>query len=270
VPLDRPSSALQNKRLDCPQKPKHLKVLDACPNNQWRLLFALSRFGGLRCPSEHRELKWSDIDLKHGRMTVRSPKTEHHDGRESRVCPIFPELRPYLEAARKEADKGCEYVITIPNVRADKYANPRSTMQKIIRRAGLEPWPKLFQNLRSSCETELAAEHPIHVVCEWIGNTPKVAAEHYLRVTDADYDKANGKAAKSAGMGAGTKAQDRAQGHTPPQAATLRKIIANVLKEKGLDAKPSVISELAARVAKYPQQDSNLQPSASEADTLSS
>ena len=29
------------------------KVLDACPDNQWKLLFALSRYGGLRCPSEH-------------------------------------------------------------------------------------------------------------------------------------------------------------------------------------------------------------------------
>jgi hypothetical protein len=29
------------------------KVLEACPNAQWKLLFALSRFGGLRCPSEH-------------------------------------------------------------------------------------------------------------------------------------------------------------------------------------------------------------------------
>ena len=28
------------------------KVLEACPDTQWRLLFALSRFGGLRCPSE--------------------------------------------------------------------------------------------------------------------------------------------------------------------------------------------------------------------------
>jgi integrase len=49
------------------------KVIDACPDAQWRLLFALSRYGGLRCPSEHLELRWSDVDWEKGRITVRSP-----------------------------------------------------------------------------------------------------------------------------------------------------------------------------------------------------
>jgi len=37
--------------------------------------------------------------------------------------------------------------------------------KRIVRRAGLEPCPKLFQNLRSPRETELAEEYPMHVVC---------------------------------------------------------------------------------------------------------
>jgi hypothetical protein len=28
------------------------KILDKCPDTQWKLIFALSRYGGLRCPSE--------------------------------------------------------------------------------------------------------------------------------------------------------------------------------------------------------------------------
>ena len=36
-------------------------VLDACPDAQWRLIFALCRYGGLRCPSETLTLRWSDI-----------------------------------------------------------------------------------------------------------------------------------------------------------------------------------------------------------------
>src|SRR6185312_9280451 len=44
------------------------KVLEACPDAQWRLLFALSRFGGLRCPSEHLGLRWGDIDWVRGKF----------------------------------------------------------------------------------------------------------------------------------------------------------------------------------------------------------
>jgi integrase len=37
------------------------KVLDACPDAEWRLIFALARYGGLRCPSEVLGLTWADI-----------------------------------------------------------------------------------------------------------------------------------------------------------------------------------------------------------------
>src|SRR5690606_26520082 len=88
------------------------KVLDACPDAQWRLLFALSRFGGLRCPSEHLALTWADINWADGRMRVRSAKTEHHDGKGERWIPLFPELRPYLEAVWDATEPGSRYVIT--------------------------------------------------------------------------------------------------------------------------------------------------------------
>jgi hypothetical protein len=37
------------------------RVLDTCPDSNWRLLFALSRYGGLRCPSEHFGLRFGAI-----------------------------------------------------------------------------------------------------------------------------------------------------------------------------------------------------------------
>jgi len=40
-------------------------------------------------------------------------------------------------------------------------------------------------------ETELMAVYPAHVVCAWLGNTPKVAMKHYLQVTEEDYRKAS-------------------------------------------------------------------------------
>jgi integrase len=157
------------------------------PDGQWRLLFALSRFGGLRCPSEHLALRWSDVDWERGRMTVQSPKTEYHPGGESQIIPLFPELRPHLEAAWEMAEPGTVHVITRYR---DANANLRTQLLRIIRRAGLKPWPKLFANLRSTRETELAESFPIHVVCEWIGNSQAVAAKHYLQVTDEHFGKA--------------------------------------------------------------------------------
>ena len=163
------------------------RVLDACPDAEWRLLFALARYGGLRTPSESLGLRWQDIDWEHGRMTVRSPKTEHHDGKESRVVPIFPELRPHLEAAWDAAEPGAVFVVTRYR---DASQNLRTQLERIIGRAGVKPWPRLWQNLRSTRETELAQRHPIHVVCAWIGNSAPVAAKHYLQVTEADFAQA--------------------------------------------------------------------------------
>ena len=163
------------------------KVIKACPNAEWRLIVALSRYGGLRCPSETISLTWKDIDWEHGRIRVRSPKTEHHAGGESRVIPMFPELRPYLDAVWEEAQPGAKYVITQYR---DKTQNLRSRLLDIIWAAGLKEWPKLFQNLRSTRETELAEEFPMHVVCKWIGNSQPVAAKHYLQLTDEHFERA--------------------------------------------------------------------------------
>ena len=162
-------------------------VLNACPDAEWRLIVALSRFGGLRCPSEHLALRWGDVAWDRNRITVRSPKTEHHPGGESRVIPLFPELLPHLEDVFDAAASGTEYVITRYR---QANSNLRTQLQRIIRKAGLRAWPKLFQNLRSSRETELAETFPIHVVCRWIGNSQAVAAKHYLQVTDAHFDRA--------------------------------------------------------------------------------
>ena len=162
-------------------------VLDACPDAEWRLLFALARYGGLRCPSEVLRLRWTDIDWERDRFTVTSPKTEHHEGGGSRICPIFPELRPYLLDAFEQAEEGDEYCIM-------RYRNPamnlRTKLLRIIKQAGLNPWPKLWQNLRSTRETELADQFPAHVACAWIGNSVAVATKHYLQVTDDHFAQA--------------------------------------------------------------------------------
>ena len=75
--------------------------------------------------------------------------------------------------------------------------NLRTQFERLIRRVGLTPWPRLMHNLRASRETELAAEFPLHVVTRWLGNTPKIAMKHYLQVTEDDFAKATGRDGKS-------------------------------------------------------------------------
>lgn len=87
------------------------KVIAACPDVTWQLVFALSRYGGLRVESEEVLLKWSDIRWDERRMVVTSPKTAHHVGKDKRVVPIFPEFLPFLQAAREEAPEGAVYVL---------------------------------------------------------------------------------------------------------------------------------------------------------------
>ena len=125
-----------------------LAVLEKCPDLYWRLIFALARWGGVRCPSEVYALKWVDVDWERSRFRVISPKTEHHEGKAERWVPIFPELRPVLEEAWEQAEEGAVYVVDHDRLH-NGGQNLRTTLQKIIRRAGLKPWPRLFQNLRA-------------------------------------------------------------------------------------------------------------------------
>jgi len=68
-------------------------------NPVWQVILGLSRYGGLRTPSETLSLRWDDIDWELNRMSIPEPKVEHHEGRGIRSCPIFPELRPILDEA---------------------------------------------------------------------------------------------------------------------------------------------------------------------------
>lgn len=173
-------------RLEFIERSRTDKVLKACPDTEWQLIIALARYGGLRTPSETVALKWSDIDWAKSRMTVPSPKTEHQN-KPYRVVPIFPELRPYLEAAFEEAPARTVYVVRRYR---DETQNLRTQFQRIIRRARVRPWERLFHNLRASRQTELADQFPLHVVTDWIGNSPDIADRHYLKTTEEHFQKA--------------------------------------------------------------------------------
>lgn len=156
-----------------------------CPGPLWWSSYPL---GGLLLALGH-------IDWERGRLVVPSPKTEGHS-KAYCIIPIFKSLRPYLEEAWDAAQEGDEYVFPWDYRRRAHgpggwaNANLRTTLTKVIRRAGLEPWPRLWHNLRASCESDLAQAFPLATVAKWLGNTPSIALRHYTDPTDTAYTQA--------------------------------------------------------------------------------
>ena len=138
-------------------------------------------------PSELQEFTWSDILWDQKRIRIRDAKRSRPGKPVIRIVPMFPELRPVLAEAYEKRHDDSIYIC--PRAR-DGGKNPRTQMHRIIRRAGLTPWQRTFQNMRSTRETELAENFPMHVVNKWIGNTESVAVQHYLQVTKDHFDKA--------------------------------------------------------------------------------
>lgn len=181
------------------------KIMAKC-DPTWQAIIALSRFGGLRCPSEVLSIKWADIDFDKGTMSIPEVKVEHHSGRGVRLCPLFPELRTVLEVLPRN-----EYVIDKPEYRAAANtsngwanANLRTRFLKRLKAAGVKPWPRLFHSMRASRQTEVELEFGITAACAWLGNTEQVAKESYLMVFEETFQKAIGKSgAQSGAVGAG-------------------------------------------------------------------
>ncbi len=205
-------------------------VLDRCPHPQWRAIIGLSRFAGLRCPSEVMGLQWSDVHFDRARLVIWCEKTSHIAGKERREVPIVPELMQILLDAHAAAEPGTDQVITRYRETA---ANLRTQFYRILRRAGLAPWPRLFHNMRASCETELAQDHPAHVTAEWMGHSPQIAAKHYMMVRDTDFTKASNKVYESSAPGALESAHNRAS-HTSTHRSTMNRAPSQPLASQAL------------------------------------
>ncbi len=190
------SGAIKNRQKYIPAA--IVKDIINIADRDWKIIIALCRFGGLRCPTEVLSLQWKDINWDKHEMTVLSPKTARYSGKESRVIPIFKELRPFLIEAKENALPGQTHVVGgnfLQKSKGDKKwrnINLRKPFQSLITKAGYSSWPKLFHNLRASCETDQLDSSPLHVVAEWFGHSIEVAKTHYALMKDIHFLKAAG------------------------------------------------------------------------------
>ena len=218
------------------------KVLEACPDAEWRLLFILARYGGVRVPSEALALRWQDINGSESRILIHARKTERHAGKGSRWIPLFPELLAPLQECFEQAEPGSEYVIS----RYRKSSvNLRTQLGRIVKRAGLTLWPKPWQNCRATRATELSEEYPAHVVAAWLGHSERIAERHYLQTTEEHFKRAAQNPAQYAHASS-------AQTRTRPQ-ATHHEIA--VFRQETAQCD---LVQAGANQGKYAREDSNL------------
>ncbi|MBN9517196.1 hypothetical protein J0H58_01540 [bacterium] len=161
-----------------------------------KIILALTRYGGLRCPSEARPLKWDAVyfDRDPPGMLVHAPKTEHHAGKGTRLIPVFASLRPHLGAARRAAAPGAVYVVAgewadrqrerMAAEGGAKNVNLSNQFEPVLKAAGLPGWPAPFVTFRASCRTDLRHTPGItpETVARWMGHSKDVGETHYHRI----------------------------------------------------------------------------------------
>jgi integrase len=143
------------------------------------LLINLARYAGLRVPSEVWPLEWSWIDWEAGTLKIFSQKTKRF--KKWRHCPLFPEVARALREAQPEGAKRSR--LMFPDLQGITATAIRNRLERLCIKAGVLPWQKIWQNMRSTRETELMENYPIHVACGWIGNSPRVAIKSYGQIT---------------------------------------------------------------------------------------
>ena len=159
---------------------EYAKLLDACPNQEWRAIIALARIGGLRCPSELKQLRWKDVDFDGNRFLVKSPKTERHEKHRERLVLLFDELRTELE----KHDKTTEFVVQGFQRTSWNLYDP---FQEIAERSGLGKIACPFVNMRRSRSNEVFRRWGEAQERLWIGHSTDVMEKHYLQSLDEDF-----------------------------------------------------------------------------------
>ncbi len=106
----------------------------------------------------------------------------------------------------------------------------------------MNAWPRLFNAMRASRATELAAEYPAAVCTAWMVHTAAIAEVHYHMVRDSDYERA--------------AAQNAAQHPT----ASDRKASQPEHAKRALEAvnEGAPVGATSCESGKWAQQDSNL------------
>ena len=220
------------------------KILSTIDDPRWKCIVGFAALCGLRTRCEIAALRWEQIHWDRNLMTIPKAKTAE------RMCPIFGDFRRVLEdyhnIVRDESGSDELSGAIFPNCPSQTQLTNR--LKRTIEKAEMEPWPKPWINLRSSCESHLILieKFDIETVSSWLGNSPETVRKHYLQFMGEDIDRASDK-----------KFANSMQ-HTP----------ATECKQTKKPLFPCI--EMQGIAAEYTRRDSNPQPSVPKTDALSS
>jgi integrase len=167
-----------------------LSVLKHC-SPALALRVALTRFAGLRHPSEVEAVQIEWVNLPERRLLAFSPKNQRYDHKRWREVPIDPEVASRLADAIETAAPGEVYVAwQNRGVTATAW---RNALERACKRAAVVPWRSLWHSLRGSRAVDLLdAGVPEHVVCTWQNTGPAELRKHYLRPTADHFAQVTG------------------------------------------------------------------------------
>lgn len=141
-------------------------------------------------------MRWADVHLEAQcpYLFVTSPKTASQ-GKAWRNVPVSPRLAEILREGKPADAKSSDFVVDLPAYRKLRIGgwhgvNTRQQFNKILVKSGIGFIKNAFKVFRSSCVTDWAKVHAVHVVAAWAGHTVAVAGKHYLTLTDSDWVKA--------------------------------------------------------------------------------
>ena len=172
------------------------KVIDHFAGDvEMQAVLALSRWTGLRVPSEVVTLRRSSIDLEANRVVIDDAKRSHRQSRgppRVRTLPLFSALYPYLQPLLARPGKPTDYLLpTIGGQSAERVGSLlRQRVYRALDRLGIDRWPRVFHSPRATRQTELIGVVGEKAACDWIGNSLDVSRRNYELIKDETFAQA--------------------------------------------------------------------------------
>ncbi len=142
-------------------------------------MIGLCYFAGLR-RSEAIHLRWRDVDLENGRITIVPRGGKATTKQRRREVRLEGELAELL----RHPGQGDDTVLGLLERGRDGLVN--RLLRAACTKAEVDAFT--FQQLRQSRDTLWHSVYPSHVACSWLGHSEAVARQHYLSIPEEFYE----------------------------------------------------------------------------------